>query len=54
MTQKLMLQHIKELKVDISVARKEYYVATIKAAESEISIAIKKFYVATEDGREVR
>ena len=53
-TQKLMLRHIKELKVDISVATKEYYVATIKAAESEISIAIEKFYVAIEDGREVR
>ena len=53
-TQKRMLRHNNELKVDISVTTKENYVAIIKAAESEISIATEKFYVMTENGREVR
>ena len=46
-TQKLMLRRNKELKVDIFVATKEDYVATIKAVELEIYVTTKKFYVAT-------
>ena len=34
-TKKLMLQHNNELKADISVMRKENYVAKIKVAESD-------------------
>ena len=44
-----MLRHNNELKVDISVATKENYVATIKAGRSEISVATKKFYVTIEN-----
>ena len=53
-TQKWMLQHNNELRAHISIATKENYVETIKAAESEISVMIEKFYVATKNGREVR
>ena len=49
-----MFRYNKELMVNISIATKEDYVTTIKAAELEISIATKKFYVLTKDGREVR
>ena len=51
---KLMLQHNKENKVEISVMAKEDYVMIIKIVEGEISIAKEKFYVATENGRDMR
>ena len=49
-----MLQHNKENKVEISVATKEDYVATIKITEQEISFTTEKFYVATKNGRDMR
>ena len=58
---RILLQHINrccdiinELKADISVAGKENYVTTIKAAESEISVTTENFYVVIENGREMR
>ena len=53
-TQKRMLRHNNELKAYISIAMKENYVTTIKAAELEIFVSTEKFYVAIENGREVR
>ena len=53
-TQKWMLRHNNEPKVDIFVVTKENYVARIKAAKSEIFVAIEKFFVMTENRREVR
>ena len=45
-TQKLMLRHNKELKVDI-------FIVTINAVEQETFIATKENYVMTENGREM-
>ena len=45
-TQKLMLRHNKELKVDI-------FIVTINVVEQETFIATKENYVMTENGREM-